>query len=110
MKSIYYNWINLQNMEELINPSIDEDIWGQFVDLETDHKINNIKPIKKYNGLIKYEPSLLTIQENVVNVPSNKIIIYDTTTTSTFLLSISILLLYIITQILFKFMTDYGSQ
>jgi len=106
MKSIYYNWIKSRNVEEsYIKPMIEEEIWGQFVDLETNHHINSIQPKKKtYNAFIKYEPSLLTIQENVVNIPSNKSMIYDATS-STFILSTSLVLLYVSTHVLFKYCT-----
>lgn len=112
MKSIYYNWIKSRNVEEsCIKQMIEEEVWGQFVDLETNHHTNNIQPNKKqYNALIKYEPSLSTIQENVVNIPYNKSMIYDGSS-SMFILSTSLLLLYVSTQILFKyFILIYGSQ
>lgn len=99
MKSIYYNWKNFrpphphpQNI-----PMTEEETWGQFVDLEiNDYYNNNKQKINQYTNLIKYEPSLFTIQENVVNIQS-KIIIYDSS--YTLILSMSVLGLYILAQI-----------
>jgi hypothetical protein len=97
MKSIYYNWKKIhpphppQN-----NPMTEEETWGQFVDLEINDYYNSKQKINQYTSLMKYEPSLLTIQENVVNIQS-KIIIYDSS--YAVILSMSILGLYALAQI-----------
>jgi len=99
MKSIYYNWKNSRPPYPYPqNPTMtEEETWGQFVDLEiNDYYNNNKQKINKYTSLMRYEPSLLTIQENVVNIQS-KIIIYDSS--YTLILSMSVLGLYILAQI-----------
>jgi hypothetical protein len=103
MKSIYYNWKKSHDPQN--KPITDEEAWGQFVDLEINDYYNNKHKINKHTNLIKYEPSLLTIQENnVVNIQS-KIIIYDSS--STLILSMSVLGLYILVQIFMQYVTKY---
>jgi hypothetical protein len=108
MKSIYYNWKNSspphppQN-----NPMHAEETWGQFVDLEINDYYNDRHKNyhkNKHNNLMKYEPSLYTIQENIVNIQS-KLIIYDSS--YTLLLSMSVLGLYTLVQIFMQYMTKY---
>jgi hypothetical protein len=94
MKSIYYNWKNSRPPQN--NNITEEETWGQFVDLEINDYYKHQNKINQYTSLMKYEPSLFTIQENVVNIQS-KIIIYDSS--YTLILSISILGLYILAQI-----------
>ena len=67
------------------------------------HKIN------KHTNLIKYEPSLLTIQENtnVVNIQS-KVIIYDSS--YMLILSMSALGLYTLVQIFMQYATKYHAD
>jgi hypothetical protein len=96
MKSTYYNWKKSHDPESQKNPMTDEETWGQFVDLEINDYYNNKHKINKHTNLMKYEPSLFTIQENIVNIQS-KIIIYDSS--YTLILSMSILGLYAIVQI-----------
>ena len=100
MKSIYYTWKKAHNLQN--NPMSDEETWGQFVDLEINDYYNDRH--KKYkqrsSNLMKYEPSLFTIKENVVNIQS-KIIIYDSS--YTFILSMSALGMYILVQIFIKY-------
>jgi hypothetical protein len=97
MKSIYYNWKNFRPPYPPQNtPMTDEETWGQFVDLEINDYYNNKHKINKYTNLMKYEPSLFTIKENVVNIQS-KIIIYDSS--YTLILSMTALGLYILMQI-----------
>ena len=105
MKSIYYNWKKLHDAQN--NHMTDEETWGQFVDLEINDYYNNRHKINKYTNLIKYEPSLFSIQENnnVVNIQS-KIIIYDSSS-YTFILSISALGVYTLVQIFMQYMTKY---
>jgi hypothetical protein len=97
MKSIYYNWKKLipssYPLQNNIMPC--EETWGQFVDLEINDYYNDGYK-NKYTGLMKYEPSLLSIQENIVNIQS-KIIIYDSS--YTLILSISALAIYAVVQI-----------
>ena len=103
MKSIYYNWKKPHHPQK--NHTNDEETWGQFVDLEINDCYNNKHKINKHTNLIKYEPSLLTIQENnVVNIQS-KIIIYDSS--STLILSMSVVGLYILVQIFMQYVTKY---
>ena len=102
MKSIYYSWKKPHDTQK--NPMTDEEVWGQFVDLEINDYYNNKHKINKHTNLIKYEPSLLTIQENVVNIQS-KIIIYDSS--YTLILSMSVLGLYILVQIFMQYVTKY---
>jgi len=94
MKSIYYNWKKDHPTQN--NPTLDEETWGQFVDLEINDYYNSKEKINKYTSLMKYSPSLFSIQENIVNIQS-KIIIYDSS--FTLILSMSILALYAIVQI-----------
>ena len=96
MKSIYYNWKKSHVPNAQNNPTNEEDTWGQFVDLEINDYYNNKRKINKYTNLMKYEPSLFTIKENVVNIQS-KIIIYDSS--YTLILSMTALGLYILMQI-----------
>lgn len=103
MKSIYYNWKKPHDTQK--NPMTDEEVWGQFVDLEINDYYNNKHKINKHTNLIKYEPSLLTIQENnVVNIQS-KVIIYDSS--YMLILSMSVLGLYTLVQIFMQYVTKY---
>ncbi len=103
MKSIYYyNWKNSRHPQN--NPITEEEAWGQFVDLEINDYCNKKHKINKHTNLIKYEPSLLTIQENVVNIQS-KVIIYDSS--YTLILSMSVLGLYTLVQIFMQYTTKY---
>ena len=106
MKSIYYNWKKVHDPDPQKNTMTDGETWGQFVDLEINdykdrHKIN------KHTNLIKYEPSLLTIQENIVNIQS-KVVIYDSS--YTLILSMSALGLYTLAQIFMQYMTKYHAH
>jgi hypothetical protein len=97
MKSIYYNWKKYHPPNPQQNSHVtEEETWGQFVDLEINDYYNDRHKINQYTNLIKYEPSLFTIQENIVNIQS-KIIIYDSS--YTLILSMSILGLYALAQI-----------
>jgi hypothetical protein len=103
MKSIYYNWKKCHHPQN--NPMTDEETWGQFVDLEINDYYNNRHKINKHTNLIKYEPSLLTIQENnIVNIQS-KVIIYDSS--YTIILSMSALAVYTLLQIFMQYMKKY---
>ena len=102
MKSIYHNWKKSHDTQK--NPMADEETWGQFVDLEINDYYNNRHKINKYTNLIKYEPSLFSIQENVVNIQS-KIIIYDSS--YIFILSMSALGLYTLVQIFMQVVSKY---
>ena len=105
MKSIYYNWKNFRPPYPPQNtPMSDEETWGQFVDLEINDYYNNKRKINKYTNLIKYEPSLYAIQENVVNIQS-KIIIYDSS--YILILSMSVIGLYAIAQIFMQYASKY---
>lgn len=101
MKSIYYNW--KKSHEPQKKPMADEETWGQFVDLEINDYYND-RHKNKYTSLMKYEPSLFTIQENVVNIQS-KIIIYDSS--YMVILSISAIGLYTLLQIFMQYATKY---
>jgi hypothetical protein len=107
MKSIYYNWKNAHDPQK--NPTTDEEAWGQFVDLEINDYYNDRRKINKYTNLIKYEPSLFSIQENnnIVNIQS-KIIIYDSS--YMFILSMSVIGLYTLVQIFMQYMTKYHAD
>ena len=102
MKSIYYNWKKSHPPYPQNNPLPDEETWGQFVDLEiNDYYSDRYKKYKQHSSnLMKYEPSLFTIKENVVNIQS-KIIIYHSS--YTFILSMSALGMYILVQIFIKY-------
>jgi hypothetical protein len=103
MKSIYYNWKKSHDLQK--NFMTDEETWGQFVDLEINDYCNDKRKINKHTKLMKYEPSLLTIQENnIVNIQS-KVIIYDSS--YTLILSISALGLYTLMQIFMQYITKY---
>ena len=103
MKSIYYNWKKSHDPQN--KPITDEEAWGQFVDLEiNDYYNNNKHKINKHTNLMKYEPSLFSIQENIVNIQS-KIIIYDSS--YTLILSMSVLGLYVLVQIFMQYVTKY---
>ena len=102
MKSIYHNWKKSHDTQK--NNMTDEETWGQFVDLEINDYYNNRHKINKYTNLMKYEPSLFSIQENVVNIQS-KVIIYDSSYTLIF--SISILGLYALVQIFMQVVSKY---
>ena len=104
MKSIYYNWKKSHDPQK--NPMTDEETWGQFVDLEiNDYYKDRHHKINKHTKLMKYEPSLFTIQENnVINIQS-KVIIYDSS--YTFILSMSALGLYTFVQIFMQYMRKY---
>ena len=105
MKSIYYNWKNSRAPHPQNNPMTEEETWGQFVDLEINDYYNNRHKINKHTNLIKYEPSLLTIQENnIVNIQS-KVIIYDSS--YTIILSMSALAVYTLLQIFMQYMKKY---
>ena len=102
MKSIYYNWKNFRPPHLQNTLMSDEETWGQFVDLEiNDYYNDRHKKYKQHSSnLMKYEPSLFTIKENVVNIQS-KIIIYHSS--YTFILSMSALGMYILVQIFIKY-------
>ncbi len=103
MKSIYYNWKKSPDPQK--NPMTDEETWGQFVDLEINDYYKDRHKINKHTKLMKYEPSLFTIQENnVINIQS-KVIIYDSS--YTFILSMSALGLYTFVQIFMQYMRKY---
>ena len=104
MKSIYYNWKKAHNPQN--NNVSEEETWGQFVDLEINEYYNSKQKINQYTNLMKYEPSLFTIQENnnVVNIQS-KIIIYDSS--YTLIISMSALGLYIFVQIFMQYAPKY---
>jgi hypothetical protein len=103
MKSIYYNWKKSHDLQK--NFMTDEEGWGQFVDLEINDYCNNRYKINKHTNLIKYEPSLLTIQENnIVNIQS-KVIIYDSS--YMLILSVSALGLYTLVQIFMQYIVKY---
>ena len=103
MKSIYYNWKKSHDPQN--NPMTDEETWGQFVDLEINDYYKDRHKINKHTKLMKYEPSLFTIQENnVINIQS-KVIIYDSS--YTFILSMSALGLYTFVQIFMQYMRKY---
>jgi hypothetical protein len=102
MKSIYYNWKKSHDPQK--NPMIDEETWGQFVDLEINEYYNDRYKKNKHTNLMKYEPSLFTIQENVVNIQS-KVIIYDSS--YTLILSMSALGLYTFVQVFMQYITKY---
>jgi len=105
MKSIYYNWKNSRPPPPQNNPINEEETWGQFVDLEINDYYKDRRHKKnQYNNLMKYEPSLLTIQENVVNIQS-KVIIYHSS--YTFILSMSVLGLYTLVQIFMQYVSNY---
>ena len=102
MKSIYYTWKNSRPLYPQNKPMSDEETWGQFVDLEINDYYNDRQKYKQHTNLMKYEPSLFTIKENVVNIQS-KIIIYDSS--YTFILSMSALGLYILAQIFMQYLS-----
>jgi len=102
MKSIYYNWKKCHHPQN--NPMTDEETWGQFVDLEINDYYNNRHKINKHTNLIKYEPSLFSIQENIVNIQS-KVIIYNSS--YTFIFSLSVLGLYTLVQIFMQCIAKY---
>ena len=104
MKSIYYNWKKVHDPDPQKNTMTDGETWGQFVDLEINDYYKERHKINKYTNLIKYEPSLLTIQENIVNIQS-KVIIYDSS--YIFILSLSALGLYTLAQIFMQCITKY---
>jgi|688.fasta_scaffold292375_2 hypothetical protein len=105
MKSTYYNWKKSHPPYYAQNtPTTEEDTWGQFVDLEINDYYNKTRKINKYTNLMKYEPSLYAIQENVVNIQS-KIIIYDSS--YTLILSMSVLGLYTIAHIFVQYVWKY---
>ena len=102
MKSIYHNWKKSHDPQK--NPMTDEETWGQFVDLEINDYYNNRYKINKHTNLMKYEPSLFSIQENVVNIQS-KVIIYNSS--FTLILSMSVLGLYTLAQIFMQCIAKY---
>jgi len=102
MKSIYYNWKKSRPPYPQNTPMSDEETWGQFVDLEINDYYNSKQKINKYTNLIKYEPSLYPIQENIVNIQS-KVIIYDSS--YTLILSMSVLALYTLAQIFMQYLS-----
>lgn len=104
MKSIYYNWKKTHHQDSQKNHMTDGETWGQFVDLEINDYYKDRYKINKHTNLIKYEPSLYTIQENVVNIQS-KIIIYDSSYTLIF--SMSVLGLYAIAHIFVQYISKY---
>jgi hypothetical protein len=104
MKSTYYNWKkNFPPYRTQNNLIPGEETWGQFVDLEINDYYND-RDKNKYTSLMKYEPSLFSIQENLVNIQS-KIIIYDSS--YTIILSMSILAIYAIVQIFIYNVSKY---
>ena len=107
MKSIYYNWKKTHEPYPQKTHMTDEETWGQFVDLEINDYYNDRYKKNKYTNLMKYEPSLFSIQENnnVVNIQS-KVIIYDSS--YTFILSMSALGIYTFVQIFMQYMTKYN--
>jgi len=103
MKSIYYNWKKSHDPQK--NLATDEETWGQFVDLEINDYCNDKKrKINKYTKLMKYEPSLFSIQENIVNIQS-KVIIYNSS--YTLILSMSVIGIYTLMQIFIQYITKY---
>jgi hypothetical protein len=105
MKSIYYNWKKSHSPQ---NSMTEEETWGQFVDLEiNDYYNDRHHKINRYTNLIKYEPSLFTIQENIVNIQS-KIVIYDSS--YTLILSMSVIGLYILVQIFVCHISKYHAH
>ena len=102
MKSTYYNWKKPHDTQK--NPMTDEEAWGQFVDLEINDYYKERHKINKHTNLIKYEPSLFTIQENVVNIQS-KVIIYDSS--YIFILTMSALGVYTLVQIFMQYIAKY---
>jgi 3'-phosphoadenosine 5'-phosphosulfate sulfotransferase (PAPS reductase)/FAD synthetase len=102
MKSIYYNWKKAHHPQN--NNVSEEETWGQFVDLEINDYYNDQYKKNQYTSLMKYEPSLFTIQENVVNIQS-KIIIYDSS--YALILSMTALGLYTFVQIFMKYVSKY---
>ena len=115
MKSIYYNWIKSHTgPDNHALSKIEEEMWGQFVDLETNNVYNNQhKTYRHYTNpntniiatktLTKYEPSLFTIQENI----QSNMIIFDTTL-SPFIMSMTLLGCYTFVQLFIQFF--YGLQ
>lgn len=115
MKSIYYNWIKSHTSPERHAFSkTEEEMWGQFIDLETNNFYNNQhKTFPHYNTtttittntLIKYEPSLFTIQENI----QSNTIIFDVTP-SPFIMSITLLGCYTFVQLFIQCFMVYNSN
>lgn len=114
MKSIYYNWIKSKICPNNHTFSkIEEEMWGQFVDLETNSVYNNQdKTYRHYtktntttNTLVKYEPSLFTIQENI----QSNTIIFDSTL-SPFIMSMSLLGCYTLVQLFLQCFMVYNNN
>lgn len=110
MKSIYYNWIKSRICPDNHTFSkTEEEMWGQFIDLETNKIYNNqYKTFPYYTTaktLVKYEPSLFTIQENI----QSNTIIFDATP-SPFIMSMSILGCYTLVQLFLQFFMVYNNN
>jgi hypothetical protein len=120
MKSIYYNWIKSRTCPDNHTFSkTEEEMWGQFIDLETNNFYNNqhktfpyytnTKTNTKTNTttktLVKYEPSLFTIQENI----QSNTIIFDATP-SPFIMSMSLLGCYTLVRLFLQFFMAYNSN
>ena len=121
MKSIYYNWIKSRICPDNHTFSkTEEEMWGQFIDLETNNFYNNQhKTFLHYttttttnttrtttNTLIKYEPSLFTIQENV---QQSKTFVFDATP-SPFIMSMTLLGCYTFVQLFIQCFMVYNSN
>ena len=115
MKSIYYNWIKSRICPDNHTFSkTEEEMWGQFVDLETNNFYNNQHktfPYYKTNTttttttLAKYEPSLFTIQENI----QSNTIIFDATP-SPFIMSMTLLGCYTFVRLFLQCFMVYNNN
>ena len=123
MKSIYYNWIKSRTCPDNHTFSkTEEEMWGQFIDLETNNFYNNQhKTFSQYTNtttnttntttttntktLVKYEPSLFTIQENI----QSNTIIYDATP-SPFIMSMTLLGCYTLVQVFLQCFMVYNNN
>jgi len=118
MKSIYYNWTKPRFTQNQLIISNTEEVWGQFVDLEINDNnninintnTNNLLKKYQYCTLIKYEPSLFTIQENVARIYHHKFIIYYVASSSTFIMSMSFLGFYVIIHMLIDCIMVYKNN
>ena len=108
MKSFYYNWIKFYfAQDKSMSSPICEETWGQFVDLEINdniEKYNNKYKSPPCNTLVKYEPSLVGIQENAINVHK------DDNPSDTFEWSISLLGLYTMVNIGIQYFMVYNNN
>ena len=122
MNSIYYNWIKSRICpDNHAFSKTEEEMWGQFVDLETNNFYNNqhktfpyytntnintnITTITTTNTLLKYEPSLFTIQENI----QSNTIIFDATP-SPLIMSMSLLGCYTLVQLFLQCFMVYNNN